>query len=249
GTDVRVRDLAARFGVSHVTVSRTVDRLQRDGWVQTEPYRAIELTQRGAELAVRSRKRHAVVLRFLLALGISPPAALADAEGIEHHVSPTTLDVLRAFADERPLAHDLEEVVATLQDSATDASRFARVREAHATELVEDYVEAISDVGADGTDVRVRDLAARFGVSHVTVSRTLGRLQRDGYVDTAPYRPVTLTDRGRALAERSRARHETVLAFLLALGVERATAEIDAEGVEHHVGDETLERFRTFTQR
>lgn len=238
--EARVRDLAALFGVSHVTVSRTVERLQRDGLVTTEPYRSIELTAGGRALAAACRERHAAVLALLLTLGLPPDVAEQDAEGIEHHVGPETLAAFaRHMADRGPAPEATPP-----SPAASDPDRFARVRRAHASELAEDYVEAIGDLIAEHGAARVGDLAKRFGVSHATVSRTVGRLQRDGYVTTEPYRPVALTAAGEALAAASRERHEVVLRFLLALGVPRAAAEIDAEGVEHHVSRRTLDAFR-----
>jgi len=52
--------------------------------------------------------------------------------------------------------------------------------------------------------------------------------------------PVSLTAAGEQLAKRSKRRHDVVLQFLIAIGVNEKTAEIDAEGIEHHVSDETL---------
>ncbi len=92
-------------------------------------------------------------------------------------------------------------------------------------------------------EARVVDLARRLGVTHVTVNRTLARLQRAGYVNTQPYRAIFLTDNGRRLAEESKRRHETVVAFLQSLGVPKKVAEMDAEGIEHHVSPETLAAF------
>jgi len=246
--EARVRDLARSFGVSHVTVSRTVERLRREGLVTTEPYRSIELTDQGRTLAAWSRQRHATVLHFLLAFGVTPHFAVADSEGIEHHVGSETLAAFERFvaAHGDALARVEEEARAIDLVRQNDPGRFARVRAAHAAELTEDYVEAIGDLIANRGEARVVHLATRFGVSHVTVSRMVGRLQRDGYVVTEPYRPVTLTDTGRELARASRGRHDVVLAFLLALGVPSDAAEIDAEGVEHHVSGETLRRFADF---
>jgi DtxR family manganese transport transcriptional regulator len=78
------------------------------------------------------------------------------------------------------------------------------------------------------------------------VSRVIARLQREGYVRTAPYEPIDLTAKGRKLAEASKARHEAVIAFLLALGIDETTARVDAEGIEHHVSPETLAAFARF---
>jgi len=44
----------------------------------------------------------------------------------------------------------------------------------------------------------------------------------------------------------SKARHETVVAFLEALGISASAARADAEGIEHHVSKETLATFEKF---
>jgi DtxR family transcriptional regulator, manganese transport regulator len=123
------------------------------------------------------------------------------------------------------------------------AEKFRRSRRDRAGETAQDYVEAIADLKADQGEARVVDLARRLGVTHVTVNRTLARLQRAGYVNTKPYRAIFLTDAGRQLAAESKRRHEAVMAFLLSLGVSQKTAELDAEGIEHHVSPETLAAF------
>ncbi|MCB9951133.1 MAG: transcriptional regulator [Planctomycetaceae bacterium] len=111
-------------------------------------------------------------------------------------------------------------------------SRHRRIRSDHATELAEDYVEAIAEIIDQQGVCRGTDTAERFAVSHVTVNRTIGRLERDGYVKAEPYAPVELTAKGRRLASESSARHEIVLRFLVALGVPQASAAIDSEGIE-----------------
>ena len=128
-------------------------------------------------------------------------------------------------------------------------TRHQRTRDDHATEIAEDYCEAIAELADDAGDCRVVDLAAGFGVSHVTVVRTIKRLERDGYVSTAPYKPVRLTPKGRRLAAACRERHETVYRFLLAIGVDPRVAAVDAEGIEHHVSPSTLARFRAIADR
>jgi len=97
-------------------------------------------------------------------------------------------------------------------------------------------------IGATG-EARVIDLARRFGVTHVTVSRTIRRLQRDGLVSALPYRSIFLTDAGRDLSRESRRRHEIVVEFLESVGVPAGAAQFDAEGIEHHVSKETLAAF------
>lgn len=125
---------------------------------------------------------------------------------------------------------------------------FEKVRQDHSMETAEDYVEAVSDILHRQGECRVRDLSDTMGVSHVTVTRIVARLQREGLLETQPYRPIRLTAAGERLAAASRQRHETVLAFLLALGVPEPEARRDAEGIEHHVGEHTLECMRRFVE-
>ena len=125
-------------------------------------------------------------------------------------------------------------------------NRFSRTRADHSRELAEDYVELIDELITEKGEARAVDLADRLGVSHVTVSRTVRRLMRDGYVSAEPYRSIFLTDEGKALAAASRERHDQVVAFLIALGVPHEVAESDAEGIEHHVSQQTLAAMRRF---
>lgn len=128
------------------------------------------------------------------------------------------------------------------------ARQHASVRHAHETELVEDYVELIADLIDSGGEARAVDLARRFGVAQATVAKMLNRLGERGLVVRERYRAILLTDAGRALAERSRRRHALVLEFLLALGVPDGPARRDAEGIEHHVSDATLDAMQRFVR-
>ena len=135
------------------------------------------------------------------------------------------------------------------QDASRQTDRFRRVRDAHLTELAEDYVELIADLIDQTGEARVVDLAGRLGVSNATVSNAIQRLQRDGLVTSRPYRSIFLTEKGQELAAVSRERHRVVLEFLMAMGVDAETAHADAEGIEHHVSDATLAAFRSHLQR
>ena len=122
-----------------------------------------------------------------------------------------------------------------------------RTRRDHSTETAEDYVEAVAEIQAERMTCRLVDLAEYFAVSHVTSSRIVARLQKEGLLSTEPYRPITLTSKGKRLAARCRQRHEIVYRFLLSIGIDQRTAAIDAEGIEHHVSPKTLRRFEELT--
>lgn len=175
---------------------------------------------------------------------VAPCAApLADrcAEGVADVANVTNK---RGATDE-----DVNAPVIDLHDSDRRAALFQRIRLDHSVEIVEDYVELISDLIEIHGEARLVDLASHLGVSRPTVNATVQRLQKDGFVDSKPYRAIFLTDKGRELAEWSRARHKIVLEFLHAIGVPPDIAEADAEGMEHHVSDETLRAFEQATAR
>lgn len=135
------------------------------------------------------------------------------------------------------------------RSSARSKNPFRQTRNSHANETAEDYVEAIDSIlGTQGT-CRASDLARKFDVSHVTVHRIVTRLQDAGLLCTEPYRPITLTSKGKRLAKKSKQRHDLVLQFLLAIGVDPEVASIDAEGIEHHVSDQTLDRLAESIER
>jgi DtxR family manganese transport transcriptional regulator len=126
---------------------------------------------------------------------------------------------------------------------------FRVTREAHSTEMAEDYVELISDLIADYGEARLTDLAGHMGVAQATAAKVVARLKGLKLVDSRRYRSLFLTPEGAAMAERSRKRHQVVFDFLRTIGVSAETAEIDAEGLEHHVSEETLQAFANFTHK
>lgn len=137
----------------------------------------------------------------------------------------------------------------TLVETEAHVQSFRQARQARRVELVEDYVELIADLIEDAGEARQVDIAARLGVAQPTVAKMLKRLIGDGLILQRPYRGVFLTEAGKQLAAKSRARHEIVESFLCALGVSADTARLDAEGIEHHVSAETLEAFQRFLRR
>ena len=128
------------------------------------------------------------------------------------------------------------------------ARQHSRIRTDHKTETAEDYVELISQLIRSHGEARTVDIAKRLGVSHVTVTKTVARLQKAGFVRSEPYRSIFLTSVGDDLARRSEERHRLVVAFLRKLGVNAADAETDAEGIEHHVSEATMSAIRSFVE-
>ena len=97
-----------------------------------------------------------------------------------------------------------------LVDAELHVHGFRQAREARRLELVEDYLELISDLIRAGGEARQVDIAARLGVAQPTVAKMLKRLCEDGFVQQRPYRGVFLTEAGRRLAAQARERHRIV---------------------------------------
>jgi DtxR family transcriptional regulator, manganese transport regulator len=143
----------------------------------------------------------------------------------------------------------MTRIVGPQREAARRAEQFQRVRDAHQSEVAEDYVELIAELIEEKGEARLVDLAGRLGVTKATVNNAIQRLQRDGFVTSERYRAIFLTDKGRKLASSSRERHIVVRDTLIALGVDADTAEADAEGMEHHVSGATLAAFRRFLSK
>ncbi|MEM0965242.1 MAG: iron dependent repressor, metal binding and dimerization domain protein [Verrucomicrobiota bacterium] len=90
----RIVDLQKVFAVSHVTVIRALDKLEGAGFLRRTT-KGITLTAKGKRLGEECYERHETVESFLLSLGVPKEIAESDAEGIEHHLSPQTLEAIR----------------------------------------------------------------------------------------------------------------------------------------------------------
>jgi len=122
---------------------------------------------------------------------------------------------------------------------------FAQIRDDHAHEIGQDYVELILRLGGEAGRVRTVDLTNALGVAQPTVTKVLDRLEREGLVCVHPREFIHLTQRGEEIAQRSLERHLLVVAYLKWIGVPAEQAEIDAEGIEHHVSEATLTAMRS----
>ena len=128
-------------------------------------------------------------------------------------------------------------------------NNFLESRNSHSHENTEDYLELINDLLNDIGEARIVDIAKQLNIAQATTNKTIQRLQKQGYVEKLPYRSIFLTPKGQAIAYRSKKRHNTVYNFLVKLGVNKKIAKKDAEGIEHHVSEETLKKFKNFSYK
>jgi Mn-dependent DtxR family transcriptional regulator len=101
----RVVDIASSLKVKQASVTSMVQKLDELGYLKYEKYRGLVLTDKGRDVATRIQKRHETLSRFFSVLGIDPETQHRDIEGIEHHLSPETVDLLSdlaQFFEEKP---------------------------------------------------------------------------------------------------------------------------------------------------
>jgi len=114
---------------------------------------------------------------------------------------------------------------------------------------MEDYLEAIFHISSEKQAARAKDIADRLQVNKSSVTGALRSLSEKGYVNYAPYDIITLTDKGRILAEDVVRRHETLKDFFIKiLLLEEDEAEEASCKFEHAVSDKILDRIINFVE-
>lgn len=127
--------------------------------------------------------------------------------------------------------------------------RLRAARRLPSTELtssVEDYLEVIYELMKERGYARSVDISEYLGVKSPSVTSMLQRLHGMGLVVYERYRGITLTERGKRLARSVEQRHLVITRFLRILGVSESIANSDAEGIEHHVHEATIDRITKF---
>lgn len=96
----RVVDIAQNLGISQASVTNMIQKLDAEGFVVYERYRGVVLTEEGRKIGAAIAQRHEVLTRLLAGFGLDPKTVHEDVEGMEHHISRQTLDVLTLLMEE-----------------------------------------------------------------------------------------------------------------------------------------------------
>ncbi|MBR4939096.1 MAG: metal-dependent transcriptional regulator [Kiritimatiellae bacterium] len=117
------------------------------------------------------------------------------------------------------------------------------------SQSLEDYLEAVYMLIADGKTALVRDVAKILSVKMPSVVKAIHELKRLGLVTQEPYSNIELTEKGSRVAKLVLNRHTLLRSFLVKLGVSGETADRDACLMEHILSAETLDKIRIFTEQ
>ncbi len=103
----RVVDIAGNLGISQASVTNMIQRLDTEGYVIYERYRGVVLTEAGRDVGLAITRRHEILTRLLAGFGIDDDTVHRDVEGMEHHISRQTLDVITVLTEELEASPDL----------------------------------------------------------------------------------------------------------------------------------------------
>jgi len=94
----RVVDIASSLKVKQASVTSMVQKLGEAGYLKYEKYRGLILTDKGSDVARRIRNRHETLSRFFSLFDLDAESQRQDIEGIEHYLSPDTVQILADLA-------------------------------------------------------------------------------------------------------------------------------------------------------
>ena len=117
------------------------------------------------------------------------------------------------------------------------------------SQRLEDYLEAVYMLIADGHPAQVRAVADMLAVKMPSVVKAIRELKRLELVTQEPYSNIELTAKGKRVAQLVLGRHNLLRSFLMKLGVSRKHADKDACLMEHILSAETIDRIRIYTEK
>jgi Mn-dependent DtxR family transcriptional regulator len=132
--------------------------------------------------------------------------------------------------------------------------RLESIRHAHnvkreeRTNRMEDYLEVIFELIKQKSYATSIDISESLNVSSPSVTKMVRRLYEQGYLNYEKYRGISLTQQGTSVAISIHDRHSLLTEFLIVIGVNEDIANMDAEGIEHHVHPETLKKLEEFVK-
>jgi len=110
----RVSDIAESLSILPSSVTKMVQKLDKDGYLIYERYRGLTLTPKGLKLGKRLVQRHDLLEQFLRLIGVQEGKIYDDVEGIEHHLSWNSIDriadLIQAMEEHPDFLQKLEQL-------------------------------------------------------------------------------------------------------------------------------------------
>ena len=113
---------------------------------------------------------------------------------------------------------------------------------------IEDYIELIYTLQKEEKRVQTNDVASAFDINPASVTEIFQKLSEDGYIDYEKYKGAILTKKGKDFAKKTLIRHNQLKEFLIMLGVDQKTAEMDGCEMEHILHKSTMEAIIKFVE-
>ncbi|KXZ18528.1 transcriptional regulator MntR [Bacillus nakamurai] len=118
----RVSDIAEALAVHPSSVTKMVQKLDKDEYLIYEKYRGLVLTSKGKKIGKRLVYRHELLEQFLRIIGVDEEKIYNDVEGIEHHLSWNSIDrigdLVQYFEDDEGRKKELKSVQKKTEDPA-----------------------------------------------------------------------------------------------------------------------------------
>lgn len=112
-------------------------------------------------------------------------------------------------------------------------------------ESAEMYLETILVLEKKG-EVRSIDIANATGFSKPTISEQMKKFRENKLIEMDDHNIITLTKKGRKIAERIWERHIMLTKLFMHIGVDAKTAEEDACRIEHYISEETYNKLKEY---
>lgn len=113
-------------------------------------------------------------------------------------------------------------------------------------ESAENYLESILMLQRKNGTVRSIDIARELSFTKPSVSIAMKSLREEGYVEVDETGNITLTQKGRSIAENMFERHQVLAKALIAIGVDEQTAYEDSCKIEHHISQQSFNKIKEY---
>jgi DtxR family manganese transport transcriptional regulator len=166
-----------------------------------------------------------------------------DGEKQDGEASPSSSSTTSAVRHDRGSIYHRKDGVGARLSSIRDANQVAREDR---TDRMEDYLEVIYELVLQKGYATTIDISDYLNVSSPSVTWMTKKLDETGFLRYEKYRGISLTEKGIEVAKAIRKRHGILAEFFKMIGVRGDVANEDAEGIEHHLHSETLEKLEEF---